>query len=91
MMKYPVKDMQTSIMAQTAAADEVFQQFGFDEITMAAAAIRMENDSDPALAEAKEKWNNATRNPMFMGGPGGPGGPGGHGGHVHGPNCSHSH
>jgi hypothetical protein len=71
MMKYPVKDMESSIMAQTAAADEVFQVFGFDEIQLAAAAIRLEDDPDPVLVDAKEKWNNATRNPIFMDGPAG--------------------
>ena len=67
MMKYPVKDMQTSIMAQVAAADEVKTIFGFDEVTMAAAAIKFENDPDPVLKEAKDKWNAATRNPLFSG------------------------
>ena len=67
MMKYPVKDMQTSIMAQVAAADEVKTIYGYDEVTMAAAAIKFENDPDPVLKEAKDKWNAATRNPLFSG------------------------
>jgi len=85
--KYPINNMLDSMLAQVAAADEVFQRMGYDEITMAAAAIQFEDLVDPELAHAREEFNEAAKMEEMMRRP--PPQPAG--GHQHGPNCDHGH
>lgn len=92
--KYPITNMLDSMLAQTAAADEVYQRMGYDEITMAAVAIQFENLEDPELTHAREEFNEAAKMEEMMRRPppgAQPGGQPGAGQHQHGPNCSHGH
>jgi hypothetical protein len=87
MQKYPITSPITSMLAQVASSDEIFQTFGYDEITTSAAILKYDNDRDPELAELREQWNAAAKMNLIMGS-------GGQGqGHSHGPGkCSgHNH
>lgn len=87
--KYPITNMLDSMLAQVAAADEVFQRMGYNEITMAAAAIQFENLEDPELTHAREEFNEAAKMEEMMRRP--PPGAQHAGQHQHGPNCDHGH
>ena len=58
---YPINDASTSIIAQIAACDEVFQVLGIDEISFGALAIKFEKSTDEELAQLKEEWNKASK------------------------------
>lgn len=65
--KYSVNDVMSSMLAQTASADEVFLIHGFDEITICAAMLRFENDPDEELKQLREEWNEASQFLTYMG------------------------
>jgi hypothetical protein len=63
---YPINDGATSILAQIAVSDEVFNVLGIDEITFGALAIKYEKSGDPELAQLKEDWNKASKFDLTM-------------------------
>lgn len=64
---YPIKDTNSSVLAQIAVCDEVFRVMGIDELTFGALAIKHERSNDPDLLQLKEEWNKAAKFDLSMG------------------------
>eukprot|EP00358_Blepharisma_japonicum_P006681 CAMPEP_0202944042 /NCGR_PEP_ID=MMETSP1395-20130829/4710_1 /ASSEMBLY_ACC=CAM_ASM_000871 /TAXON_ID=5961 /ORGANISM="Blepharisma japonicum, Strain Stock R1072" /LENGTH=229 /DNA_ID=CAMNT_0049642315 /DNA_START=27 /DNA_END=716 /DNA_ORIENTATION=+ len=85
--KYTITDQISSMVAQTASADEIYQLYGLNEIQLGALAIKYESDPDTELRELKERWNEVTRMDLILNQaqrqvPQQ---------HQHGPGCQHNH
>jgi hypothetical protein len=65
--KYTVNDVMSSLLAQTASADEVNLLHGFDEVTICAAMLKFENDPDEELKQLRDQWNEASQFLTYMG------------------------
>lgn len=63
---YSINDPGSSLIAQTAVSDEVYQQKGLDEIQLGALILKYENSEDPELKLLKEQWNEKSKMEMVM-------------------------